>query len=278
MKIGNREFKNQKLGTVKRFHQFVRIERGPVNAAIIDLLTGTIFQVPKAVVDKFEAGSHRDIREFLEVVQKEKLVIEIDPLRWIPANDTELDESKKENQDIGLELHIEESVNLNEILQAFRRYPVYKIYYYGVEVPPDLNTNLEVELKEKNFGRCVELADVTGNFGKSPEPIVCFNMRYNSCWGAAIAITSDGKIRPCIHSLIEIGTIEQDLDDIDSLLERMLPYWEYTKDKVERCRDCEFRYVCFDCREIAMRKNGEIDDPNPSCNYNPYTGDWEDET
>jgi len=48
--------------------------------------------------------------------------------------------------------------------------------------------------------------------------------------------------------------------------------WQITKDQVEVCRDCEFRYVCTDCR--AHTVDGELGKP-ARCAYNPYTATWE---
>jgi radical SAM protein with 4Fe4S-binding SPASM domain len=97
-------------------------------------------------------------------------------------------------------------------------------------------------------------------------------MQYNTCWGKKIAITKDNKIRPCIFSEIIVGDIQK--NDIYDVIEKIRKYWTITKDKVEKCRDCEFRYVCFDCREIAMRKTNDLYGSNPYCGYNPYTGIW----
>ena len=265
------------MKTVKKFHQFVRVERGPVNSVITDLLSGAIFHVSNDMIDLFEAGSYDQIDDFIEGATAENLVMDIDPRRWIPANDADLDAEPIDAKEIGIELHIEEGVDIQKILNAFGKYPVFRIFYYGDTLPPGIVTNAEVTLKQKNFARCVELAGVDGNFGKAPESILCFNKKYNSCWGTSLAFTADSKIRPCIHSLTEIGSIDQDLDNVEALIEQLRPYWEYNKDKVARCRDCEFRYVCFDCREIALRNSGELDAHNPLCPYNPYTGEWEDQ-
>jgi len=46
-----------------------------------------------------------------------------------------------------------------------------------------------------------------------------------------------------------------------------------TKDQVAVCRDCEFRYVCTDCRAYTQ----DADDPysKPAkCTYDPYTATW----
>jgi hypothetical protein len=54
--------------------------------------------------------------------------------------------------------------------------------------------------------------------------------------------------------------------------------WASTKDQVAVCKDCEYRYVCFDCRPLSEGAAGGRADylhaPYPRCTYNPYTGEW----
>jgi radical SAM protein with 4Fe4S-binding SPASM domain len=260
---------------VFKLHQFVDVVKGPANALITDLLTGNFFHVPRESIERFEAGDYENIKEFLEAIQEENLVIEVAPDEWIPDIYLEEGEDPEDEKEILVELHIEQGADIKGILYAFREYPVNQIYFYGKEIPPVLKNRAKVNLKAKNFDDCLQQATVDGNFCKVQESVVRLNRMYNTCWGTAIAFTADGNIRPCIHSHTAIGTIEKELKDIDGLVEKMKPYWRLTKGKVERCRDCEFRYVCFDCREIAMRKTGALDSANPLCAYNPYTGDWE---
>ena len=44
------------------------------------------------------------------------------------------------------------------------------------------------------------------------------------------------------------------------------------------CQDCEYRYVCFDCRPLsegyAKGQSDYLHAPYPRCSYNPYTGEW----
>jgi SPASM domain peptide maturase of grasp-with-spasm system len=52
-------------------------------------------------------------------------------------------------------------------------------------------------------------------------------------------------------------------------------YWSVTKNQVTKCKDCEFRHVCTDCR--AYLENP--DDPCAAplkCGYDPYTCEWQD--
>ncbi|MHA1919668.1 MAG: SPASM domain-containing protein [Promethearchaeota archaeon] len=90
--------------------------------------------------------------------------------------------------------------------------------------------------------------------------------------GEKICITKDGEVRPCIYSQISIANIFN--DNIERIFEKIKTYWEITKDKVEVCKNCELRYVCFDCREIARIKTNNLYAKNPYCQYNPIKGTW----
>ena len=37
--------------------------------------------------------------------------------------------------------------------------------------------------------------------------------------------------------------------------------WAITKDKIDKCRDCEFRYVCTDCRAFLEEPDNEFSKP-----------------
>ena len=52
--------------------------------------------------------------------------------------------------------------------------------------------------------------------------------------------------------------------------------WGLSKDGIEVCSDCEFRYICVDCR--AYVENSDTDNSKPAkCNYDPYSGSWSDQ-
>lgn len=101
----------------------------------------------------------------------------------------------------------------------------------------------------------------------------------HSCLAGKITITDKGDILPCIFSRNHIigNVAEMDLETV-LLGSAMQQIWSTTKDSVMVCRDCEYRYVCFDCRplsEAAARGNADyLHAPYPRCTYNPYTGEW----
>lgn len=104
------------------------------------------------------------------------------------------------------------------------------------------------------------------------------NHDYHSCLAGKIAIDSEGSVMPCVFIRnYEIGNLRnQKMEDLLSSQE-VDNIWRLTKDKILVCKDCEYRYVCSDCRSIvqveALSAN-YLEAPYSRCNYNPYSGEW----
>jgi SPASM domain peptide maturase of grasp-with-spasm system len=128
-----------------------------------------------------------------------------------------------------------------------------------------------------NFKFCgiVSSDNFNTNLNKHIEAI-----NHNSCLYKKMGIDKDGNIKNCpsmpqSFGNIQNSTLEQALNHKD-----FKKYWNLTKDKIEVCKDCEFRYICTDCRayteQIHTDKEG-LDISKPlKCGYNPYTGEWEE--
>ena len=52
-------------------------------------------------------------------------------------------------------------------------------------------------------------------------------------------------------------------------------YWNINKDKIAICKDCEYRYVCIDCRAFVENPTDQYSKPL-KCGYDPYKGEWFD--
>ena len=52
--------------------------------------------------------------------------------------------------------------------------------------------------------------------------------------------------------------------------------WIISKDQIDVCKDCEFRYMCTDCRAHIKDANNIYSQP-AKCPYNPYIAKWEGE-
>lgn len=102
--------------------------------------------------------------------------------------------------------------------------------------------------------------------------------RWHNCLAGKLAITCTGDVIPCIFARGQVcgNVLQQPLPEIlnGQLLQR---YWGTTKDDIEKCSDCEYRYACMDCRPLAQGNDPEKRwlACSPGCPYNPYTGIWE---
>ncbi len=116
------------------------------------------------------------------------------------------------------------------------------------------------------------------NFSASPD-FFKRSIQGHNCLVGKITITDNGDVMPCIFARGQIvGNVNKD-GSIKNILEGNLRnIWNLTKDNVLVCQDCEYRYVCFDCRpmsEGAAQGNGNFETaPYPRCTYNPYDGEW----
>jgi radical SAM protein with 4Fe4S-binding SPASM domain len=97
------------------------------------------------------------------------------------------------------------------------------------------------------------------------------------CWMGKLSIQPDGKVTPCIMEREEtLGSVRK--EPLSRILEgrNIRRLWGLSKDQVRVCRDCEFRYGCFDCRPHAKGQTGGLYDRGLECTYDPYHGAWLD--
>jgi SPASM domain peptide maturase of grasp-with-spasm system len=98
-------------------------------------------------------------------------------------------------------------------------------------------------------------------------------LNFNSCLNRKIGIGADGEIKACPamkqsagnagHTKLKAVVNDPQLIQIGSI----------TKDQIAVCRDCEFRYVCTDCRAYTQDANDLYSKP-AKCTYDPYTSTW----
>lgn len=121
---------------------------------------------------------------------------------------------------------------------------------------------------------CIDLK----NFNLS-HPFSLESKAHNSCLYKKISVDQNGYIRNCPSMPQSFGNISHTSLKEASQATDLKKYWNLTKDTIEVCKDCEFRYVCMDCRAYTERThtNSEgVDISKPlKCGYDPYTGKWE---
>lgn len=103
------------------------------------------------------------------------------------------------------------------------------------------------------------------------------SMSYNSCLNRKIAIDKNGNIKNCPSMQKSYGHVDN--TTISDVLKNseFTGIWEINKNTIEKCKDCEFRYICTDCRAFIDDPLNEYSAPL-KCGYDPYKGEWDDWT
>lgn len=100
------------------------------------------------------------------------------------------------------------------------------------------------------------------------------SLKYHNCFSSKIYISAKLDVFPCVmERKISHGNFNNDLKgNLDNLNSEI---YEFNKDKIVECKDCEFRYMCYDCRPNRITE--EINKKPWYCTYKPLEGVWEDE-
>lgn len=110
-------------------------------------------------------------------------------------------------------------------------------------------------------------------FKKPIDPKSYFrNRRFHNCFGEKLYVDVDLNVFPCaMERRVSYGNLNgksiREMLDSDLIL--------MNKDKINGCKDCEYRYACFDCR--ADSKKAPINAKPWYCTYNQEEGVWIDE-
>jgi SPASM domain peptide maturase of grasp-with-spasm system len=104
-------------------------------------------------------------------------------------------------------------------------------------------------------------------------PLFMESQKYNSCLNRKISIDAEGNIKNCPSMTESFGNIKD--TTLAEAIEKpgFKKYWDINKDKIHVCKDCEFRYICTDCRAYVEDPADILSKPL-KCGYNPYTGEW----
>ncbi|UZO82069.1 grasp-with-spasm system SPASM domain peptide maturase [Aquimarina sp. ERC-38] len=100
-------------------------------------------------------------------------------------------------------------------------------------------------------------------------------LNHNSCLNRKISIDIEGNIKNCPSTPKVYGNIFNNSLESAAEDKEFQKLWNLTKDQVLICKDCEFRYICTDCR--AYLENPEDLYSKPlKCGYDPYANTWEE--
>ncbi len=99
------------------------------------------------------------------------------------------------------------------------------------------------------------------------------SLNFNSCLNKKLGIDRYGNVKNCPSMKKSFGKISK-VDLLKTIEnESFKANWRTNKDKISICKDCEFRYMCVDCRAFTNKNNNKA--KPEKCKYNPYLCLWE---
>lgn len=98
--------------------------------------------------------------------------------------------------------------------------------------------------------------------------------RHNTCLNRKISVDARGEIRNCPSLAKSFGNVRE--TSLHSALAQrdFTALWSINKDQIDVCKDCEFRYICTDCRAY-LTDAGDLYSKPSKCTYDPYTAEWQ---
>nr|WP_294922602.1 grasp-with-spasm system SPASM domain peptide maturase [uncultured Flavobacterium sp.] len=126
--------------------------------------------------------------------------------------------------------------------------PLEKVLYKGIQGSNDFSLNLNIYIE---------------------------SLSHNVGFNKTIFIDHFGDIKKHILDEENYGNISNEFDIENALKnESIISFWNITKDKIETCKDCEFRHICTDNRIPFKKNEDKYYSHSESCNYNPYINKW----
>lgn len=102
------------------------------------------------------------------------------------------------------------------------------------------------------------------------------SLKYNNYYYRKLFISQNGTLYNDNNRTKIIGDLRKISNKNIDREYKLRKYWHLTKDQIEVCKDCEYRYMCVDNRQPIKSYKGKwyfkIE-----CNYNPYIGKWKGE-
>jgi len=161
---------------------------------------------------------------------------------------------------------------LNNLIQLHNR--INQIIFFSSPCNKKENTNFTniIYIREE-----INSHLYCGNVDKSLFSINIKNftesLNFNSCLNRKISIDSLGNIKNCPSMQKSYGNIEETCLAEVLIKDEFKAVWKITKDQIEICKICEFRYICTDCRAFVENPL-DINSKPLKCGYNPITCQW----
>ncbi|MET0759857.1 MAG: grasp-with-spasm system SPASM domain peptide maturase [Flavobacterium sp.] len=134
------------------------------------------------------------------------------------------------------------------------------------------DSNLKFHKKSLNeilTKRITDMSDFVPNLNSYLE-----SLHKNLYFNRKIYIDNNGNIKHSFEDKTFYGNLKK--NNLKNIIEldEFRKLWNVSKDQIEVCKDCEFRYICPDNRIPLEKIKGKYFH-DTKCNYNPYNNKWE---
>lgn len=222
--------------------------------------TSFIKELIRLNIDALEIRCYSDISvekldKFLALVKQSTLISIKLILKWSPWT------SKKM-----MEHMVDTHLRINMIL--VHSAPENQVFKF-------LHDTVSLVYSQTSLDSCLQCGRIDPAYFITNVELFTEGQQHNTCLNRKLSIDRYGYIKNCPSMPQSFGHIDSaQLDDVlaDPMFKQ---HWFTKKDDIAICQDCEFRYVCTDCRAYLADPN----DPNSKplkCGYDPYANVWEE--
>lgn len=148
-----------------------------------------------------------------------------------------------------------------------------QLYNSDVNRIMHLDENTSVIYSQKNIESHHHCGIISKDYFILNQEMYLEGRKKNTCLNGKLSIDIEGNIKNCPSMKKSYGKIDE--THLFEVLEisDFFALWGITKDKIDICKDCEYRFVCTDCRAYLTDPEDKHSQPL-KCGYNPYTGEW----
>jgi len=239
----------------------------PIQSAILDLDQHSEYDLNQVILELC------DLRcRYLQI----RIYDEVEPSSLVPLFQT-LKDSPFRHVELLLpfsnELEMEVMIGLRELHQS-----IDKLHFHGVpeNIHLTLSTDPSVSHQIEPINSCEACGQISKVHFRYNQESYLLSKSFNNCLYKKIGVDVKGAIKNCPSSSKTYGLAgETPLQAVLTNPDFAIP-GTIKKDDIEGCRQCEFRYVCTDCR-VYVEEAGNAYSKPAKCNYDPVTATWHEQ-
>ena len=176
-------------------------------------------------------------------------------------------------QDIKIMLTYHSSFNIENIPDLLLYHNIIStISIFNSKLFPEKDIE-NVEFFEDPLPEYVSCGNISSSMFIFNLPFFTEAQQHNTCLNRKLCIDKEGNIKNCPAMERSFGNIKDTTLQEAIEKEGFKDLWFINKDKIDVCKDCEFRYMCTDCRCFIKDPENTYSQP-AKCGYNPYICKW----